>query len=196
MEIDINIASQLIRNRRSIFPNMYSGEKVDDGIIEKMLENANWAPTHRFTEPWRFVVFKGSGLKKLADFQAERYKEKSAGNGDFDQVKYEKLQKKPLLCSHIIAIGMRRDPENRVPEIEEVCAVSCAVQNMWLTATAAGVGCYWSTGGTTFDEDAKPFFNLSEADKLLGFLYIGMPKTKWPNGRDRISMEEKVKWVE
>ena len=65
---DTTEASRLIRERRSIYPNMYSDEPVDDAVIREMLENANWAPTHRLTEPWRFVVFKGEGLRKLADF--------------------------------------------------------------------------------------------------------------------------------
>src|SRR5690606_41455111 len=81
-------------------------------------------------------------------------------------------------------------------EIEEVCAVACAVQNMWITASAHRIGCYWSTGGVTFYEEAKPFFGLGEHDKLLGFLYIGMPKTdKWPEAK-KTPISEKVKWVE
>ena len=102
---DVN---KLIAERRSIFPKMYTGEIVDDAIIQDMLENANWAPTHRFTEPWRFNVFKGEGIKKLAEFQASLYKEKTTLEGSFILAKHEKLLKKPLLCSHIISIGMRK----------------------------------------------------------------------------------------
>lgn len=185
--------NELIRTRRSIYTNMFSGEPVDNKIIEEMLENANWAPTHRLTTPWRFVVFHGDGLKKLSDFQGELYKQKSGSN--FDEGKFKKLTGKPLECSHVIAIGMHRDEKASVPEIEEICAVACAVQNMWLTASAHKIGCYWSTGGVTFDEEAKPFFGLGAQDKLLGFLFIGMPKTnKWPQGK-RAPIEGKVKWV-
>ncbi|UII28101.1 nitroreductase [Fulvivirga maritima] len=183
--------NEMIRERRSIYTNMFSGEEVDDSIIQTMLENANWAPTHKLTEPWRFTVFKGEGLKKLGQFQADFYK--SQNEDSFDEKKYEKLLSKPLECSHIIAIGMKRTPI--LPEIEEVCATACAVQNMWLTASAHKIGCYWSTGGITFNEEVKPFFNLGEDDKLLGFLYIGMPKSdKWPQGR-RKDIADKVEWV-
>lgn len=186
--------NELIRTRRAIYTNMFSGEHVDNRIIEEMLENANWAPSHRLTNPWRFVVFHGEGLKKLSDFQGELYKQKSGA--DFDEGKFKKFTGKPLECSHVIAIGMQRDEKERVPEVEEVCAVACAVQNMWLTACAHKIGCYWSTGGVTFYEEAKSFFGLGTQDKLLGFLYIGMPKTdKWPQGK-RTPIDEKVKWVE
>ncbi|MCG8321064.1 MAG: nitroreductase [Cytophagales bacterium] len=195
MQFDISVVNQLIQERRSIFPVHYSGEPVPRFIVEKMLENANWAPTHRFTEPWRFKVFTGSGIAKLATFQANMYKEQNSGNGDFEESKYEKLLKKPLLCSHIISIGMHRDEKKSIPEVEEIASVAMAVQNMYLTATAYGVGCYWGTGGVTYMEEAKPFFDLEASDKLLGFLYLGMPAKAWPKSRRR-PIREKVQWVD
>ena len=195
MQFDISIVNQLIQERRSIFPVHYSGEPVPRFIVEKMLENANWAPTHRFTEPWRFKVFTGAGIPKLAEFQANMYKEITSKNGEFEEKKYDKLLDKPLLCSHIISIGMHRDKKESVPEVEEIASVAMAVQNMYLTATAYGVGCYWGTGGVTYMKEAKSFFDLADSDKLLGFLYLGMPNKEWPKSRRR-PIEEKVQWVE
>lgn len=186
--------SHLIRNRRSVFPAQYSGETIKQEVIEEILENANWAPTHKFTEPWRFTVFSGDGRKKLGDFMAELYKKVSSEKGAFEAKKFEMLKNKPLLASHVIAIGMKRDKLERLPEIEEVEAVACAVQNMHLTAAAHGVGCYWGTGGITYFEQAKPFFNLEKNDKLLGFMFLGMPKSALQEGR-RKPIQEKVQWV-
>ena len=183
----------LIRNRRSIYPNMYTGDRVDDEVINQMLENANWAPSHKLTNPWRFCVFTGDGLKKLADFQSELYNNISTKASNFLESKFEMLKTKPLLASHIISIGMRRDPKERLPEIEEIEAVACAVQNMYLTASAYGIGCYWGSGGITYVESAKFFFGLDAKDKLLGFLYIGIPKNI-PEGR-REPIADKVKWI-
>ena len=192
---NIEEANRLIRERRSIYPNMYSEEPVSDEVISTMLENANWAPTHRLTEPWRFVVFKGEGLKRLAKFQSELYKELSTAAGKFDETKFEKLAKKPLMASHIIAIGMHRDPKASIPEVEEMGAVAAAVQNMYLTATAHGVGCYWGSGGITYKKEANEFFGLGAEDRLLGFMYVGNLKSdKWPQGR-RKPIEDKVTWV-
>jgi nitroreductase len=188
---DVNL---LLQNRRSIYPNMFSGEAVPEAIIRQMLENANWAPTHKLTEPWRFTVFSGKGLQKLADFQSSLYESKSRAAGTYDEKKHQKLQEKPLQCSHIISIGMQRDPKERIPEVEEIASVACAVQNMYLTAAANGVGCYWGSGGVTYMPEALEFFGLQAPDRLLGFLYIGMPKTQWPKGR-RHAWEEKVRWI-
>lgn len=183
--------SELIKNRRSIFPKNYTGERVPDEAIAEMLESANWAPTHKMTEPWRFTVFCDEGIEAFANFQAELYL-KSAGKKP-DKEKIKKLKSKPLMCSHIISIGMKRDKS--IPKMEEIAAVAAAVQNMHLMATALGVGCYWSTGGVTYDKNANSFFDLKEKDMLMGFLYIGMPKSgKWPKGK-RKPIDKKVKWV-
>ncbi|MBK8192224.1 MAG: nitroreductase family protein [Lewinellaceae bacterium] len=40
---------------------------------------------------------------------------------------------------------MHRDPAESVPEFEEIASVAMAVQNMWLTCTELGLGCYWSS---------------------------------------------------
>jgi nitroreductase len=192
--MNVDEFNSLIKNRRSIFPKDYSGEKVEDAIIHQMLENANWAPTHKLTEPWRFVVFTGEGLKKLAYFQSECYKEVTTANGTFQQEKYEGLKIKPMESSHIIAVGMKRGDKKSLPEWEELGAVFCAIENMYLTATAYGVGCYLSTGGITNFEEAKSFFGLSKEDKLCGFLHVGMPKSE-VKATKRKSVEEKVKWI-
>ena len=193
MKFNTDEFNHLIKHRRSINTNMFTGELVEDHIINQMLENAVWAPTHKLTEPWRFMVFTGKGLKKLAHFQADLYKKIHEKTGKFKEEKYQTLLKKPLLASHVIAIGMKRDEKNQIPEIEEIEAVACAVQNMSLTATAYGVGCYWGSGGITYAEEAKEFFNLNENDKFLGFLFVGVAKV-WPIIKKR-STDNKVIWI-
>ena len=194
MKFNQEEVNQLIRQRRSIFPKDYSGEAVDDGTIQQMLENANWAPSHKLTEPWRFIVFTGDGLRKLAAFQAECYQKVTTADGTYSEDRYHGLLTKPLQSSHIISIGMKRDEKKSVPEIEEAGAVFCAVQNMYLTATAYGIGCYISTGGITYFEKAKEFFGLGKEDRLIGFLHVGMPKGPAPQGR-RKPVSEKVVWI-
>jgi nitroreductase len=193
----MNIANQfnaLIEKRRSIFPQDYTGEKVDDTIINVMLENANWAPTHKLTEPWRFMVFTGDGLKKLGEAQAEVYKNVTEKDGTFKEERYQNLLKKPMQSSHIIAVCMKRDEKKSVPEVEEIGAVFCAVQNMYLTATAYNIGSYLSTGGVTYFEEGKEIFGLTAEDKILGFFHVGIPKHE-PRAGKRKPIEDKVIWV-
>lgn len=193
MEYDIRAFNHLIRHRRSVFPKQYEpGREIPGDVVRQILENATWAPNHGQTEPWHFTVFSGEGLKKLASFQSDLYKSES---GDaFKPDKYVKLQEQPLLASHIIAIGMKRSTEKKIPEIEEIEAVSCAVQNMYLSTTAYGLGGYWTTGGITYMQKAKSFFGLNEDDKLLGFYYLGYIAVP-PVSASRKPLSEKVFWV-
>lgn len=185
--------NELARSRRSVFPKQFvPGKQVDDAIIKEILTNATWAPNHGQTEPWHFTVFSGEGLQKFAGFQSELYK---ALSGDrFNPEKYTKLQQQPLLASHIIALAMKKNTVKRIPEIEEIEAVACAVQNIYLSVTAYGLGGYWTTGGITYEEAAKSFFGLGEADRLLGFFYIG--EVAIPSGAAKRSpLEDKITWV-
>jgi nitroreductase len=193
MTYNIEEVNRLIRNRRSVFPDQFeAGKHIPDDIIHQILENATWAPNHGHTEPWHFVVFTGDGLKKLANFQSQLYKE-TAGE-KFKEATYQKFQSNPLKASHIIALCMKRDPAKKHPEVEEVAAVACAVQNIYLSVTAYGLGGYWTTGGVTYNEKARPFFGLGEDDKLLGFFYVGYVATPSPAGK-RKPINEKVVWV-
>lgn len=193
---NIEEINKIIRNRRSQFVAQFKeNDPVDDSIITELLENANWAPTHKLTEPWRFVVFSGEGLKKLADFQSNLYKERSEKAGNFKEATYIKFKENPLKASHIIAIGMKRDLRANLPEMEEIAAVSMAVQNMYLTASARGLAAYWGTGGPTFWPEAKPYFGLEEDDLLMGFFYVAKPASdRWPEGK-RKPISEKVTWI-
>lgn len=185
--------NELVKNRRSVFPKQFvPGKPVEDNIIKQIITNATWAPNHGQTEPWQFTVFSGEGLSTFATFQSELYK-KTSGE-DFKEDKYTKLQQQPLLASHIIAIGMKRTTTKRIPEIEDIEAVACAVQNIYLSVTAYGLGGYWTTGGATYIDEAKSFFGLGDADKLLGFFYIGHIAIPSP-AAIRKPLEEKVNWV-
>lgn len=183
----------LIQSRRSVFQQQYSGERVDDAIVQQMLENANWAPNHKNTQPWRFIVFTDEGIKRLAQAQADVYKHVTEADGTYKEERYQNLLTKPILSSHIIAIAMKRDEKKSIPAIEEVGAVFCAVQNMYLTATAYGVGAYLSTGGITYFDEAKNLFGLGDEDVLIGFFHIGMPKGAIPEGK-RTPVTDKVIW--
>ena len=56
-----------IENRRSIKPLDLSDAPVPRDLIQKVLDAANWAPSHRHTEPWRFKVYLGDARIRLAE---------------------------------------------------------------------------------------------------------------------------------
>jgi nitroreductase len=187
-----DIVNKIIQERRSVKTNNFKeGATVPDEIIKQALTNATWAPNHGKTEPWHFIVYTGDGIKALSDFQAELYKKESGDK--FTAAKYQKLQQDYLKASHVIAICLKR-VASRIPEIEEIAAVAAAVQNLALTLHAYGYGGYWTTGGITYYQSAKPFFNLGSDDTLMGFYLCGVP-IEVTGGAVRTSIDVKSSWV-
>ncbi len=182
--------NELIKNRRSIFPKSYIQKPIPKEIIEQVLENANWAPTHKLTEPWRFKVFRGDALEQLGNKLSEVYKAITPAE-KFSEMKYRKPLKKALQSDTMIAICMQRDPKESIPEWEEIASVGAAVQNMYLTCTAYNIGCYWSSPGTI--KHLNEYLELKEGERCLGFLYMGYHQMPEIGGMRR-SIAEKIEW--
>jgi nitroreductase len=188
-------AEDLIANRRSIFPDQFDPtKKVPRELLEKMLEAANWAPTHARTEPWRFVVFESPEEKtQLGELEQGFYK-KFVPADKFLQKKYDKIAKSKAVSSYVIAICMKRQESELLPEVEEICSVACAVQNMHLVASAHGVGAYWSSVPPFVENDMKAFLGLDAKDRCIGMFYVGVPKEGIETKGARKPIAEKVSW--
>ena len=186
--------NHIITTRRTIKPKMMADRDIPLDILQRMLENANWAPTHGMTEPWRFSVFMGAAREKLASFLAETYKAITPVE-IFKPNKYEGMRENAMLAPAVIAIGMKRQPSKKISELDEIQAVACAVQNMHLTATAHGLGGFWSTNIAAVSSEMAAYIGLDKEDRALGLFYVGYPKVDWPTG-SRQPMEDKVRWVQ
>ena len=183
----------VIRNRRTVKPAAMNGKKIPDETIRELLSLADWAPTHGYTEPWYFVVYSGDKVKQFCKDHAELYKAHTP-TSQFIPGNYEKLQLQGDLASHVIAICMKRGDNPKIPEIEEIQAVACAVQNMWLGATALELAAYWGSGGMTYHPAMQDYLGLRDQDKVLGFFYLGYTDTGTPEGRRLKPLSEKIKW--
>src|SRR5690606_14981075 len=127
---------RVLKNRRSIFPNNYIDRPIEKELLLRLLECANQAPTHKLTQPWRFKVFRGKGLKKLSLELAEQYRNITPADA-FLQKKSDSIRQKVIDSGAVIAICIHES--GTVPVWEEVAAVACAVQNMWLAASVEGI---------------------------------------------------------
>jgi len=191
--MSLDAISHLIRNRRSIYTEMYDEKPIPTEIIETILENATWAPTHKKTEPWRFLVYHSEEARKsLSELLLKNYLAVSVGE-DYSLVKEKKVKSRPLQAGVAIVLILQKHPESGLPEWEEIAALACGVQNMYLTATAAGLGSYWSTPNLITDERA--FFNLEENESCLGVFYAGYMKADLEFGSSRKSISEKAEWL-
>lgn len=206
---DVQQTMALLKNRRSIFPKDYNGlgRPVTDEALTLLLEAANWAPTHKRTEPWRFVVFKGAeGIRELYEVTIEGHRlatDEERGGMKFDAWHadfQEKYLKKFNRCDAMISLSMLRQAQadTRMPEWEEMCGTACAVQNMYLAATALGLACYWSSW-SELGRDCEPMAKLlgisrEAGDRCLGFFCIGSSDKVGKVRGGRRPIADKVQW--
>ena len=191
MKEEFEIVTRLIKGRRSIFPPSYTGVEIPREAIEAILESANYAPTHKLTEPWRFMVFRKAAKSRLAAELARLYKDTTPAD-KFLQKKYDSITLKFDQSDTVIVINAQLHPA-KLPEWEEVAALGCAVQNMALTAEALNVGGYWSSPGTI--DALTGFLGLQENEKCYGLYYLGYHNEE-QKPANRRPIAEKVKWLE
>ncbi|MCP4458769.1 MAG: nitroreductase [Cytophagales bacterium] len=182
---------ELIRSRKSVYPKQYIDKKISKEILEEILESANWAPTHKLTEPWRFKVFHGASQKKLGTFMAEKYRAITPLD-DFSLVRYEKLKTNPQKAGCVLGICFQRDHEERIPEWEEIASTACAVQNIWLAASVHGIGGYWSTPEAM--DHFSELIPLNKGEKCIGLFYMGYFEP-FDSNRKRGNIGDKLTWV-
>ena len=188
---------EAIRTRRSV--GKVRPERPPREAIVAVVEAATWAPNHRLTEPWRFVVLAGEArhafgaamaAAQAAGRPAPADEAAKAAARDADA----KTAAKALRAPVVIAIAVEPVVGPKVVEIEEVTAGAAAIQNMLLAAHALGLAAIWRTGAPSYDPAIKAFFGLTPGAHLLGFVYLGYPDGAPPE-RERTPAERVTRWL-
>lgn len=184
MRYNLSEITDIIRDRRTIYPEQFSARKVHKEQIELLLNNAIWAPTHGMSQPWRFVVLQENALLDLSETLGKAYlnnipKEKQ------NDAKLAKMMGRPRMSSAVIALILHREVDTKISEQDDFAALACAVQNMHLTATAQGLGAFWATPGVLNTPEIRHFLELTNEQRCVGLFYLGYPDIEWPKGQRR-----------
>lgn len=161
-------------------------------LIEKLLDAAVQAPNHYKVRPWRFVVVAGEARKKLGDVMAAS---KLESHPEFPQEAFDKARATPLQAPVVVAVGVDKPSEPKVLEIENICAVAAACQNLLLAAHAMGLGAKWRTGEWALDIKVKEFLGFDADQHLIAFIYVGYPEFI-AEPVTRPSFEDRTLWME
>ena len=183
-------ALEAILTRHSI--SKVKPDPLPRAMIEKLLHAAVQAPNHHQIRPWRFVVLAGKSRQALGEIMAQELKKKSP---EVPEAGMDKERAKPLRAPALIAVGVATSVDPRVPQIENICAVAAAVENLLLAAHAEGLGAMWRTGQAVGDPEVKKFLGFEPDQLVLGFIYIGYPDMEGPLV-ERPSYEDRTVWME
>jgi coenzyme F420-0:L-glutamate ligase/coenzyme F420-1:gamma-L-glutamate ligase len=142
-----------MRERRSI--RHYRAEPRPDGVVERLIDAARFAPSAHNRQPWRFVVLQDAGDKaRLADAMGARLRADRLADGhDPEAVEKDVANSRSRITSAPVVIAvcttladMDRYPDARRAEAERLMAVqstAMAAQNLLLLAHAEGLGACW-----------------------------------------------------
>ena len=165
---NLRILAERIRSRRTT--NMFLKQKVSRDLVLEAIELARWAPNHHLTEPWHFYLL--GDEKKAASAELIRTivtENKSAEMGE------HKFKSAKAVPGWLVVTCKKSDDELRGREDYAACC--CAVQNILLYLSEAGVASKWTTGLITRDER---FFDLlgidAETEYVVSLLWFGYPK--------------------
>lgn len=140
--------------------------------LDTIFKAALRAADHGLLRPWRFLVIRGESLRKLGQLFADAALRK---NADLTAAELDKIRNKPLRAPLIIVTVSSPKAHPKIPEFEQDLSAAAATQNMLLAAFAQDLGAMWRTGSMAYDPVVKQGLGLRDAEKIIGFLYLGTP---------------------
>ncbi|MCP4502126.1 MAG: hypothetical protein GY822_19385 [Deltaproteobacteria bacterium] len=173
---------EALLGRRTVYS--FSGEATDDVVIDHALNAARWAPNHRLTQPWRFVVVGNETRAKLSDIAQSLALKKAAGASAEEQARVCEKAKRKFVQVGGLVVALQALPALKNPAApdaderflleEDYASVACAVHNFVLSLWADGVAALWGTGGITRNKDALDLLGIDvDKEKVVGFLRFG-----------------------
>lgn len=168
LRTDARRALDLLLERHSPWPLTEPAPSALE--LELVFQAALRAPDHGQLRPWRFVLIRGDARLALGKVftQAARLRD-PLDDG-------ERFRGKAMAAPLLIALCARVQAPHKVPESEQVLAVGAAAMNMLNALHLLGYGGFWATGLNSYDRHVQQALGLQDADRLLGFLYVGTPK--------------------
>lgn len=197
----------LVQFRRSVFPKDFDGGDVPKAVINELLHNGTWAPSHGKTEPWRFVVLGRDAIQEVTharvEYMEEKLQDDPAKLAAFRAKMKRKAPDVPKI-SHAIVIIMQKKATSKGkfnPEWEEVAAVASAVQNMHLTLAVHTPYCgYWSSCGVDswllHAPRVRTLLSLAPGERPLGLFKLGRTQKYLSYRATRQPVGKISTWVE
>jgi nitroreductase len=181
-----------IKNRRSA--GKLNAERVPSREqIEALLEACTWAPNHKLTNPWRFIVVAGEARKAMGEMYKRLILEDAKDDSAETKMRADVAARKPMRAPvTILVVCETEDPPRRRKEDYAACAAG--IQNMLLLAQSMGLAAKWNTGGVVDDPRFKAHFGLTPEAEIVGVIYVGYADGTLPSAPPRKTAGELTQW--
>ncbi|MEA2255339.1 MAG: nicotinate-nucleotide--dimethylbenzimidazole phosphoribosyltransferase [Solirubrobacteraceae bacterium] len=193
MAADVRAAlAQVIGARRDI--RRFRPDDVPDELLDRVLAAAHAAPSVGLSQPWRFVVVRSERTRAQVRALAERERGRQAPRlheraRAFLDHKVEGVLEAPVgicVCCVPPPPGAEVLGRATIPETD-LHSTACAIQNLWLTARAEGLGVGWVSFYRP--DDLRAVLGIPAAVEPVAWLCVG-----WPDERPTRPGLERTGW--
>ncbi|MBN1353647.1 MAG: nitroreductase family protein [Candidatus Omnitrophica bacterium] len=168
----------LIKARRTI--RKYTGKKVPQDIIEKIIDAGRWAPSAHNLQPWKFVIIENKDkIDKIADLLNKKADSLFSGFNIVMRDVAKNLKNPGVLMAvynnKTISKKFSRfgDIYEEAANIYEIQSVSNAIENMLLYSHNLNLGMAWYGMALFCEIEISEL--LKQDGKLLAILSLGYP---------------------
>ncbi|MFM6851290.1 MAG: 5,6-dimethylbenzimidazole synthase [Terrabacter sp.] len=194
---DLASLERVVGARRDI--RRYRPDPVPDDVLTAVLTAGHRGPSVGHSQPWRFVVVTEAATRDAAALMADRCRLRQAAGmaeesarGLLD-LRLEGIREAPV---GVVVACDRRTPAAGVlgratfPDAD-LWSCAAAIENMWLTARAHGLGLGWVT---LFEPaELKQLLGLPDGVETLGWLCLGWPDERPPEpGLERAGWSKRL----
>lgn len=174
----------LIHSRQNVSPKRLVEPAPDAAQLARILEAAAAAPDHGQLRPWRLVLVPQDKRALLAQAFVAALQERD-GQATAEQLEsaHEKAFRAPVLILAIARLGSGADngadalpasgPGTLVHEAERLVSLGCAIQNILLSAHAAGFGSGLTSGQAMHSQALRALFSLEAHEQAVCCINLG-----------------------
>jgi nicotinate-nucleotide--dimethylbenzimidazole phosphoribosyltransferase len=174
----------VIAARRDI--RRFRPDPVPDDVLTAVLRAGHAAPSVGHSQPWRFIVVTAPQTRERAAVMADRERLAQAALLQPERARrlldlqLEGIREAPV---GVVVACDRRAPATGVlgratfPDAD-LWSCACAIQNIWLTARARGLGLGWVT--LFRPDELAGLLGLPDGVETLGWLCLGYPDERPP----------------
>lgn len=174
-------------SRRSVPFQFMSAPAPTQDEIDQILTAATRVPDHCCLTPWRITLVQGDDRTAFGEALIAGYVADTADPQTSRIAKLKAMAQSPMTCivsSHI-------EPNEKVPETEQILSGGAVCQNLMLAANAFGYVATWLTGPAAYSPTFKASLGLADGDIIIGFVIIGTG-TQAPKERPRPALADIV----
>lgn len=169
----------------------FTDQSLPPGTVDRLLEAAVWAPNHRLTEPWRFVVVEGPAKSQLAALRGDLARQRAEREGrGLDRVAAQvaEFEEPPV---YVYVVQQLAGDAERQREDYAACAIAAYI--VQLVAHNSGLGVRWGTGLMAKDKSVHRLLGLADDQEIVCFLALGYERRTEAHPRRRRPATELIR---